>query len=48
MAGWHHQLHGHEFELAPVQLWDLVMDRKAWPVAIHGVANSWTQLSVSD
>ena len=48
MAGWHHQLHGHEFELAPVQLWDLVMDRKAWPVAIHGVTNSRTRLSVLD
>ena len=24
------------------ELWELVMDRKAWRVAIHGVAKSWT------
>ena len=27
------------------ELWELVMDRKAWRVAIHGVAKSQTLLS---
>ena len=27
------------------ELWELVMDREAWRVAIHGVKNSWTRLS---
>ena len=27
------------------ELWELVMDRKAWHAVIHGVAKSWTQLS---
>ena len=37
MAGWHHQLNGHEFEQAPG-----VGDREgeAWCAAVHGVAES--------
>ena len=27
------------------ELWELVMDRKAWCAVIHGVTKSWTQLS---
>ena len=40
MAGWHHRLNGHEFELR-----ELVMGREAWRAAIHGVAKSRTRLS---
>ena len=40
MVRWHHRLSGHEFEQALG-----VGDREAWRAAVHGVAESWTQLS---
>ena len=41
MAGWHHRLDEHEFG----ELRELVMDREAWRVAIHGVTKSWIRPS---
>ena len=26
------------------ELWELVMDRKAWRAVVHGIAKSWTRL----
>ena len=40
MIGWHHWFDRCEFELQ-----ELVIDREAWCAAVHGVADSWTQLS---
>ena len=41
MVGWRHWLSGTSLS----KLRELVMDREAWCVAIHGVAKSQTQLS---
>ena len=41
MAGWHH----HSIDMSLSKLQELVMDREAWPVMIHEIAKSWTQLS---
>jgi len=38
MAGWHHQLDGHELS----KLSELVMDREAWRAVIHEVTKSGT------
>jgi len=41
MAGWHHC----SMDVSLSELRELVKDREAWRVAIHGVAKSRTQLS---
>ena len=35
----------HSVDMGLSWLWELVMDREAWPAAIHGVTKSWTWLS---
>ena len=40
MVGWHHQLNGNEFEQAPG-----VGDGQGSLAAVHGITQSWTQLS---
>ena len=41
MAGWHSD----SMDMSLSELQELVMDREAWRVAIHGVAKSRTRLS---
>ena len=41
IVGWYHWLDGHELS----KLQELVMARKAWHAAVHGVANIQTRLS---
>ena len=40
VTGWHHQLN----DMSLSELWEMVMDREAWCVAIHGVTKSQTRL----
>ena len=37
MAGWHHQLNGHEFE----QALGVGNGKEAWSAAVRGVAKNW-------
>ena len=38
LVEWPHRLKGRELN----KLWEMVKDREAWHVAVHGVTKSWT------
>ena len=41
MVGWHYQLNA----MTLSKLREMVQVRETWRAAVHGVTNSWTQLS---
>ena len=41
IAGWHHDA----MDISLSKLWVLLMDRKDWRAAVHGVTKSRTRLS---
>ena len=42
MVGWHES---NSMDVSLNELRELVMDREAWHVVVHGVTKSWTRLS---
>ena len=44
-AGWSTLCLTDSTDMSLSQLWELVMDRKAWCAAFHGVSKNWTRLS---
>ena len=35
----------HSMNMSLSKLWELVIDREAWPATVHGITKSWTLLS---